>query len=49
MSLCWKCRRPFQSDDVRQHYCESCRCQRKLFMYLEDEEEKSPTGAEANK
>ena len=46
MALCWECWRTFSSDDVNQHLCEHCRCQRKLYMYMEDIERECPPGAE---
>ena len=45
MALCWKCWRTFSSDDPNVHRCGRCRHQRKLFMYMENEEE-CPKGTE---
>ena len=45
MALCWECWKRFESDDPNARICKMCKHQRKLYIYMEDEEE-CPKGAE---
>ena len=45
MALCWECWKGFESDDPNARICKVCKHQRKLYIYMEDEEE-CPKGAE---